>query len=101
MNTSIQVRYLVQDLRCAIHEVKKKHNKRPIIKMSPDTHDDILDYLHSKATSFGDFAVQAGGLKKFMGCDVQIECCWSFGLAVETETLEKACRNSFEGGKPQ
>jgi len=91
MNTSMQVEYLLQDLRFAINEAKKQCNgARPIIRMAADTHDDIWCHLQRRSTGWGDTGAGPESFKRFMGCDIEIECSWVYGVAVAVEELSDA-----------
>jgi len=58
------------------------HRPKPTIRVAATTLDDIENYLHSKSTEMGDFALSAEGLTQYRGCKVVKEPSWDWGIAV-------------------
>lgn len=63
-------------------------SSRLVILMAAETECEVLEYLESRQTAHGDFAIKAnGGLKTLWGCPVRVDDVWIYGWYVQMECV--------------
>lgn len=89
MKTCIQIEQLLQEIRFAIQEARKVcPSAMPVIRMAPDTHDEIWAHLQKRSTGWGDIETGPDSFKTYSGCVIEVECSWVWGVAIAVEELQ-------------